>query len=209
MMNRIKQVAQAAFLGLMAGIVSMAPYAPLPVAVTAMALTQGCAINVGSAVTLVGQLAVNFLNSYAGFTTNPAEQLALGTFAAGVQVVTGDVTTFYNAYEANKTTGTLAALTTAIQAALANLPAQFAALKITNPTVSLAVGLIISTMQIIASFFGVAAPALTASLKVSMAGAIGGKPLDKVSRGDIIKSWNAQVCSALTGPSAQAACIAK
>ena len=160
------------------------------------------ACNVDATVTLVGQLAVNLLNSCAALSIGAADQAACSTASAAIQVLTSEIVVTHDAYVANKTAGTLAALKSAIAAAIVKVPQILAALHISNSNtlniVTVAINLIVSTIQIIAAAFGVVSTTPTATLRAS-------NPNVKSNK-DIKNLWNQQVCGSLTG-SALAGCV--
>jgi hypothetical protein len=160
----------------------------------------GC--NVDSTVTLVGQLATNLLNSCAAFGVNPVDQAACAGAATAIQAITQEIIVTHDAYTASKTSGTLAALKAAIAAGITKIPDILAAIHISNSgtisIITLAINLIVSTVQIIASAFGVASPVVSARLHAALPGI--------KSEKDIRTKWNVSVCGGLAGP-ALARCV--
>jgi len=167
---------------------------------------SGCAINVDATVNLVAQLATNFLNSCQSFTTNPVDQAACASAAAAVKAVAAEIVAAHDAWVSNPTATFLAKFKDAIAAGVAQFPAILAAMHVTNAGTlnifTLAINLVLSTVQILAAAYGIASPAVTAHLKMAARGVkISSRNPFSNPTNNIQKLWNSGVCGGFTGAS--------
>ena len=198
----LKRFSHAIATGLLVASLVMAP----------VALT-GC--NPTAEVNLVASLAVNLLNSCAGFGLNPVDSAACAVGAGAVQAADSAFITCYNAYEGVKGASgtTLQAFEACAQSELTNIGKTLAAFKISNSTVQgyivTAINLIISTIEIILSFFGIATPAQISHASVAFPGtgsihkemsSIGKWNTARKAKDAIRTKWNSQICIHVTAP---------
>jgi hypothetical protein len=161
------------------------------------------ACNPTSEVNLVAQLAQNLANSCAGFGLNAVDvaacQLAAGAISASAQIFDS----CYTSYEASKSSGgsTLQAFEACAKSELTNIQATLAAFRISNAgtqsIIVTAINLVISAIEVVLSFFGVASKAMishAASAGVSVGG-IHDWESGRRARKVVVTNWNLQVCS--------------
>jgi hypothetical protein len=184
-MNLAKRISKSAMLGILS----------LTLIIAATPFMSGCAINVDATVSLVAQLATNFLNSCAAITANPV------CVAAGMAVkpIAAEIVAAHDAYVLNPTASTLQRFTAAIQAGIAAFPAILASVNVPDAgNISLALNLILTTVQILATFFGIASPAVTMRLAATM------PPGVTIKYGwfhhpenEVRSAWNSKVCGGM------------
>lgn len=195
----LKRGSHAVVTGLLIACMVMAPVA-----------FTGC--NPTAAVNLVVSLATNLLASCAGFGLNPVDAAACSVAAGAVNAAGTAFDTCYNAYEASKTSGgtTLQAFEACAQSELTNISATLAAFKISNSTVQgyivTAIDLIISTVEIVLSYFGISTAKQMAHANATVGVSKVHSWNDARKAKDTIKvKWNTQVCAHVTN----AACLVK
>ena len=161
-------------------------------------LMSGCAINEAATVALITQLAQNLANSCVAITANPICVAA----AAAIAPITAEIQAAHNAWVANPTASTLARLTAAVQAAIQAFPAILASVNVPDAgNLSLALNLILSTVQILATFFGIASTAVTVALTMRI-GAIAPGVVIKYGwfhhpENEVRSAWNGRVCGGM------------
>lgn len=158
-------------------------------------LMSGCAINVDATVALVAQLATNFLNSCAALTANPI----CVTAGMAVKPIAAEIQAAHDAWVLNPTASTLQRFTAAIQSAIAAFPAILASVNVPDAgNISLALNLILSTVQILATFFGIASPAVTMRLAATMPpGVVIKYGWLHHPENEVRSAWNSKVCGGM------------
>jgi hypothetical protein len=161
-------------------------------------LMSGCAINEETTVALITQLATNFANSCAALTANPICVAA----AAAIKPITAEIQAAHNAWILNPTASTLARLTAAVQAAIQAFPAILASVNVPDAgNLSLALNLILSTVQILATFFGIASTAVTVALTMRIGAAAPGVVIKygwfHHPENEVRSAWNGRVCGVM------------
>ncbi len=133
----------------------------VPVLCLTMAV-QSCADKVLPYIQLGSTMAVQILqlvSAFQGQQVSPADIAAIQTYSQNAQKIWGDINLALTAYDTNKTQGTLAALTAALQSGYNSLPELLTNLHIVNPQlqarIEAAALAMIDVISTIAAFKGI------------------------------------------------------